>query len=174
VAIHHALTDAKVPYAIGGALALAYYAEPRSTVDVDVNIFITTDRWPDVREALAPLGVDVTVDDSALERDGQVRLWWGRNPVDLFFSYDPLHDEMEGATRRAPFGGVRVPILAPEHLVICKAMFDRYKDWGDIEAILIVTEPLDVDMIDAWLRRLVGDADPRVARMSDLVGRLLT
>ncbi len=173
VAIHHALTDAKVPYAIGGALALAYYAEPRSTVDVDVNIFIATDRWPDVREALAPLGVDVTVDDSALERDGQVRLWWGRNPVDLFFSYDSLHDEMEGATRRAPFGGVRVPILAPEHLVICKAMFDRYKDWGDIEAILIVTEPLDVDMIDAWLRRLVGDADPRVARMSDLVGRLL-
>jgi hypothetical protein len=174
LAIHRALTDAKVAYAIGGALALAYYAEPRSTVDVDVNIFIATDRWPDIRDALAPLGVDVTVDESALERDGQVRLWWGRNPVDLFFSYDPIHDEMEGRTRRVPFGGIRIPILAPEHLVICKAMFDRYKDWGDIEAILVVTEPLDVDLIEAWLRRLVGDADPRLARMSELVGRLMT
>jgi hypothetical protein len=173
VAIDRALTDAKIAHAIGGALALAYYAEPRSTVDVDVNVFIATDRWPAVRDVLAPLGIDVTVDESALGRDGQVRLWWGRNPVDLFFSYDPLHDEMEGATRRVPFGDTRVPILAPEHLVICKAVFDRYKDWGDIEAILVVTEPLDVDLIDTWLRRLLGDADPRVARMSDLVGRLL-
>jgi hypothetical protein len=174
VAIHHALTDAKVTYAIGGALAFAYYAEPRSTVDVDVNLFIATDRWPAVRDALAPLGIDVTVDESALERDGQVRLWWGNNPVDLFFSYDALHDEMEGATRRVPFGDIRLPILSPEHLVICKAMFDRYKDWGDIEAILIVTEPLDVDLIEAWLRRLVGDTDPRVARLRGLVDRILT
>ncbi|HWH21652.1 MAG TPA: hypothetical protein VN671_14040 [Solirubrobacterales bacterium] len=173
VAIHHALTEARVPHAVGGALALAYYAEPRSTVDVDVNIFIAVDRWPFVRDALAPLEIDVTADESALERDGQVRLWWGRNPVDLFFSYDSLHEEMEGATRRVPFGGIRIPILAPEHLVICKAIFDRYKDWGDIEAILVVTEPLDVDLIDSWLRRLVGDDDPRVSRMRDLVDRLL-
>jgi hypothetical protein len=174
VAIHHALTDAKVAYAIGGALALAYYAEPRSTIDVDVNIFVATDRWPDVRDALAPLGIDVTVDESALERDGQVRLWWGLNAVDLFFSYDPIHKEMEGATRRVPFGSTRIPILAPEHLVICKAVLDRYKDWGDIEAVVVVTEPLDVDLIEAWLRRLVGEADPRLARMTDLVGRLRT
>jgi hypothetical protein len=174
VAIHHALTDAKVAYAIGGALAFAYYAEPRSTVDVDVNVFIATDRWPSVRDALAPLGIDVTVDESALRRDGQVRLWWGRNPVDLFFSYDPIHDEMERATRRVPFRDTRIPILAPEHLVICKAMFDRYKDWGDIEAILIVTEPLDVDLIDTWLRGMVGDTDPRVVRLRGLVDRILT
>jgi hypothetical protein len=172
VAIHRALTEAKVAYAVGGALALAYYAEPRSTIDVDVNIFVATDRWPDVREALAPLGIDVTVDEAALERDGQVRLWWGQNPVDLFFSYDPIHEEMEGATRRVPFGDIKLPILSPEHLVICKAMFDRYKDWGDIEAILLITEPLDVDLIEAWLRLLVGGTDPRLTKISDLVGRL--
>lgn len=174
VAIHRALAAAKVTHAIGGALALAYYAEPRSTVDVDVNVFVATDRWPSVRDVLAPLGIDVAVDESALERDGQVRLWWGDNPVDLFFSYDPLHEEMERATRRVPFSGVRLPILAPEHLVICKAVFDRYKDWGDIDAILIVTEPLDVDLIEAWLQRLVGDTDPRITRLRDLVDRRLT
>ena len=28
----------------GGALALAYYAEPRGTLDVDVNVFVPLDR----------------------------------------------------------------------------------------------------------------------------------
>jgi hypothetical protein len=172
IAIHRALATAKVPHAVGGALALAYYAEPRATVDVDVNVFVPTDRWPRVRDALAPLGVDVDVDEPALERDGQVRLWWDRNPVDLFFSYDPFHTEMEGAARRVPFAGTTIPILAPEHLTVCKAMFDRPKDWLDIEAILIATEPLDVDSIEDWLRRMVGDRDERLSKLNELLDRL--
>jgi hypothetical protein len=172
IAIHGALTDAKVSHAIGGALALAYYAEPRATVDVDVNVFVPTDRWPDVRDALAPLGVEVKIEEPALERDGQVRLWWGRNPVDLFFSYDPFHDEMERATRRVPFLGTKIPILAPEHLTICKAIFDRPKDWLDIEAILIVTEPLDLARIESWLERMVGGDDERLKKLKALLERL--
>jgi hypothetical protein len=171
VAVHRALAAAKVPHAIGGALALAYYAEPRATVDMDVNVFLTTDRWADVRRALDPLGIDVGADEIALERDDQTRLWWGPNPVDLFFSYDPFHDEMQGASRRVPFGDARIPILAPEHLVICKAMFDRPKDWLDIEAILVVTEPLDVEKIERWLTRMVGSGDERLEKLGDLVDR---
>ncbi len=169
VAIDRALATAKVPHAIGGAIALAYYAEPRATVDVDVNVFVPTDRWPDVMAALGPLGVDVELDESALTRDGQVRLWWGRNPVDLFFSYDPLHDEMRGATRRVPFSEARIPILAPEHLAICKAVFNRPKDWLDIEAMLVVTEPLDIDAIESWLTRLVGPDDERLEKLDALL-----
>jgi hypothetical protein len=172
VAIDRALTAAKVPHAIGGALALAYYAEPRVTVDVDVNVFIPTDRWPEVRAALAPLGVDVALDESALARDGQVRLWWGRNPVDLFFSYDPFHDEMQGAIRRVPFADARIPILAPEHLAICKAIFDRPKDWLDIEAMLVVADPLDVATIESWLTRMVGPGDKRLAKLDEILDRL--
>jgi hypothetical protein len=172
VAIHRALTTAKIPHAIGGALALAYYAEPRATVDVDVNVFVPTDRWQEVHDALGPLGVDVDVDEVALERDEQVRLWWDRNPVDLFFSYDPFHSEMEEATRRVPFAGTTIPILAPEHLTVCKAMFDRPKDWLDIEAILVATEPLDVDSVEDWLRRMVGDQDERLGKLDELLDRL--
>lgn len=172
VAIDRALAAAKIPHAIGGALALAYYAEPRATVDVDVNVFVPTDRWPEVRAALAPLGVDVGLDEAALMRDGQVRLWWDRNPVDLFFSYDPFHDEMKGATRRVPFNGTRISILAPEHLTICKAIFDRPKDWLDIEAILVVAEPLDVGAIKSWLARMVGPDDKRLGKLGEILDRL--
>jgi hypothetical protein len=167
-AIHHALTTAKIPHAIGGALALAYYAEPRATIDVDINVFVHTDRWPEICEALAPLGVDVDVEVEDLNRDGQVRLWWDRNPVDLFFSYDPFHDAMRQGARKVPFNEGTISILSPEHLAICKAMFDRPKDWIDIEQILVATEPLDVGEIEDWLKRMVGDDNPRMKRLAEV------
>jgi hypothetical protein len=161
-----------VPHAIGGALALAYYAEPRATIDVDVNVFVPTGRWPDVCKALAPLGVAVEIDQRELERDGQVRLWWDRNPVDLFFSYDPFHDEMRRGVRRVPFNDGTIAILGPEHLAVCKAMFDRPKDWIDIEQMLVATSPLDVATIEEWLNRMVGPTNPRLARLKEIKERL--
>jgi hypothetical protein len=172
VAIHERLSAAKVPHAIGGALALAYYAEPRATADVDVNVFVATDRWPEVRNALGPLGVDVELDPAALERDGQVRLWWGRNAVDLFFSYDEFHQEMRRDARRVPFAETTIPILSPEHLAVCKAMFDRTKDWLDIEQILVASDPLDLTEIESWLERMTGPDDPRLAKLAEIKDRL--
>lgn len=170
--IHHALDGAKIPHAIGGALALAYYAEPRATIDVDINVFVPTERWPEICEALAPLGIDVEVEVEDLNRDGQVRLWWDRNPVDLFFSYDPFHDAMQRGARKVPFNQETIPILSPEHLTVCKAMFDRPKDWLDIEQILVATDPLDLAEIEDWLERMVGADNPRIAKLNEVKAEL--
>ncbi len=172
VAIHHRLEAARIPHAIGGALALAYYAEPRATVDVDVNVFVSTDRWPEIRVALKEIGIDTSADSAALERDGQVRLWWGRNAVDLFFSYDEFHEEMPKKSRKVPFGDTTLQILSPEHLTVCKAMFDRVKDWLDIEQILVAADPIDLAEIEAQLTRMVGPSDPRIAKLEEIKARL--
>jgi hypothetical protein len=172
LALNRALVAARIPHAIGGALALAYYAEPRATVDVDVNVFVAVDRWRVVHDALGPLGVDTSADEQALERDGQVRLRWDRNPVDLFFAYDPFHEEMRRATRRVPFAGETIPILAPEHLAVCKAMFDRPKDWIDIEQMVVATDPLDLPEVEAWLVAMVGEDNQRLARLREILTRL--
>lgn len=169
VVIHESLTDAKVPHALGGALALAYYADPRATIDIDINVFVPTERWREVVNALTEIGVsDSRLDPIALERDGQCRLWWGDNAVDLFFAYDPIHEEMRRQSRRVPFGGVTVSILSPEHLAVCKAIFDRRKDWIDIEQMLIAGDDLDLSEIEKWLVRMVGDSDQRVERLKAL------
>lgn len=169
IAVHEALREAKIPHALGGALALAYYATPRATTDIDLNLFVPAERWRDAIDALAPLGVATEdLDPAALERDGQCRLWWEDNAVDLFFAYDPLHDEMRKEARRVPFGGIMVPILAPEHLAVCKAMFDRRKDWLDIEQMRIATDDLDLDRVEGWLARMAGDEDPRLRRLVEL------
>jgi hypothetical protein len=169
VAIDKRLSNARIPHAFGGALALAYYAEPRATIDIDLNVFVSAHRWAEISEALAPLGVKADdIDRAALERDEQCRLWWGRTPLDLFFSYDPIHDEMRKEARKVPFGDATLPILGPEHLTVCKAMFDRPKDWLDIEQILVGTEDLGTAEIEAWLERMVGTDDPRTRHFKEL------
>lgn len=173
IAVHEALRSERIPHAIGGALALAYYAEPRATIDIDLNLFLPATHWREVVGVLAQLGIQTDdLDSSALERDGQCRLWWGDNAVDLFFAYDAIHEEMQKEARRVPFGGITLPILSPEHLTVCKAMFDRRKDWLDIEKMLISTDDLDLQSVEAWLKRMVGEQDPRLERLEELKGAL--
>ncbi len=172
IALDAALERARIPRTIGGAIALAYYGEPRMTVDIDVNVFVGAERWPEVAAALAPLGVDVAIDAAAPSRDGQVRLAWDDRFVDVFFSRDLLHEAMPAAARRVPFAGTTIPIIAPEHLVVRKATLDRAKDWLDVEAILVATEPLDVAEIETLLERLVGTRDPRLAALHTLLANL--
>jgi hypothetical protein len=168
VAIHHHLDRAKIAHAFGGALALAYYAEPRTTVDIDINVFVAPTAYAAVEDALAPLGVD-GIDSTLVERDGQFRSWWGRTPIDLFFAYDEIHRAMRRDARLVPFGEDRLPVLAPEHLLVCKVIFDRPKDWLDIEQMLVCVGDLDLTEIRMWLERIVGLDDPRMERLDALI-----
>lgn len=167
-ALHDALRG--VPHAFGGALALAYYAEPRATVDIDLNVFVPADRFDGVATPLRALGV--TIDDTAaalVDRDGQVRVWWDDTPVDLFFAYDAFHDAAARARRTVPFADGEIPILAPEHLVVCKVVFNRAKDWVDIDAMRALGQVLDTAEVLRWVGRIAGDDDPRYERIAALL-----
>jgi len=153
LAVHQALKRVHIPHAIGGAIALGHYAQPRPIRDIDVNVFVPPERGPEVEAALA-----------GLDDDGP--------PVHLFFDEDALHEVMPATLRRVPFAGATIPIVSPEHLVIRKATLDRPKDWPDIEAILAAETPLDLDEVRSWIERLAGRDDPRLARLDELVLRL--
>lgn len=169
LAIHHALAGAAVPHAFGGAIALAYYTlEPRGTRDLDVNVFIDQQYC---RQALDAFPREVAVTDAQIEqilRDGQARLWWDDTPVDVFFDNLPLHRQAARHARTEPFAGTRIPILGPIELVVFKAMFDRTKDWADIEAVVAAGE-LDVPATRALLVELVGADDRRLTRFDESV-----
>jgi hypothetical protein len=47
---------------------------------------------------------------------------------------------------------------------VCKAIFNRPKDWLDIEQMLVCVDELDMDEIRGWLDRIVGADDPRRER----------
>jgi hypothetical protein len=165
VAIHRAL--ARVDHAFGGALALAYYAEPRATHDIDLNVFVPASRARGVTEALGPLGVAPTRETLAhLERDGQGRVWVGRTPLDLFFAYDPFHEAARRGARTVPFADTEIPVLSATHLAVCKAVFDRPKDWVDIDAMLDQDTAIDAAEALRWVGRIAGDTDRRYDRLA--------
>jgi hypothetical protein len=173
MAIDDGMDAANIAHAFGGAIALGFYAIPRTTIDVDVNVFISPDAWQRVADALAPLGVTTDTDALALERDGWIRWWWGRNPIDVFFAYDPFHDAIRRGTRNLPLADHPLPVMSPEHLLVCKVVFDRNKDWPDIEAMLVSTAGIDVAEVRRWLDHLVGPDDQRRRHFDEVAAAIL-
>ncbi len=165
LAIHGALAEKGLPHAFGGALALAFHVEePRGTRDIDVNVFVDCSQAVDVLTAL-PTGVQWTDDDVAqLQRDGQRRVFWDDTPVDLFLDYHAFHREAAAHVVRVELEGVTIDVLGATELLVFKALFDRTKDWADIEEI-VATGAADVHRAIGWLVDLLGPDDPRIERL---------
>jgi hypothetical protein len=171
VAIHRALARRRLPHAFGGAIALAYWtSDPRGTSDIDVNIFVPSG---DAARALAALPEEIAQPEGLAEliaREGQTRLWWEETPVDVFFDYHPMHAAAAEHKAVVPFAGTKIPILGATELAVFKAMFDRTRDWADIEA-MIAAGTLDLRAVKAGLRKLVPKGDERFARLDEAVRR---
>ncbi len=168
-AIHDSLTEASIPHAFGGAIALAYCTEePRGTRDLDVNIFVDAARAGETLACL-PDGVRVTPEEiSKVERDGQARLDWDGTPVDVFLNNVPLHRAAAAAVVWVPLAGREIPVLDCVSLAIFKAFFDRTKDWADLEAIAQAT-PEDIDAAATTIAELIGPDDPAARRLESLI-----
>ena len=170
VALHRALDAGRIPHAFGGALALAWCTQrARGTIDIDVNLFVPPERAGDVLAAL-PDGVTWDDDDlAAIQRDGQVRLWWDTTPVDVFFNTTAYHEGAATRCRTEPFLGDELPFLGCRDLAVFKAFFDRTKDWADLEE-MAEAGTLDVEVVVGVLARLLGPDDDRIRRLLALAG----
>ena len=169
-AVHEMLASLRVAHQFGGAVALAWYRSPRATTDVDLNVTVAPRDAEPILGALEHLGVTVSEADRALiGRDGQARLDWDGSYLDVFFATMELHREMAEGAREVDFGPVRLPILSPEHLVVCKAVFDRPKDWVDIEEMVAWGTRIDADAVLGWIGALLGKDSEQHARLAALL-----
>ena len=171
VSLHEMLYSAGVTHQFGGAIALAWYRNPRATTDIDVNLTLPPAAAEPVLGLLGGLGVSVTPEDrAAIARDGQARLDWRGSYLDVFFATLDLHLEMAERARVVRFGPVEIPILAPEDLIICKAIFDRPKDWLDIEEILRWGTEVDAAVTLSWVGEILGPEAEQYTRLAGLLG----
>ena len=136
------------------------------TRDIDVNLFVGAD---DVRAVFAALPDGVAFSDADVDEvvaHDQVRLWWDATPIDVFFAAEQFHFDVATRCRLVPFEGRMIRVLAAEDLAVFKALFDRTKDWADIES-MVESNAIDLDIAADRLGTLLGD-DPRVDRLRGL------
>jgi hypothetical protein len=173
--VHRRLDRAGIAHAIGGALALAYHvAQARATSDIDLNVSADPQQ---PQAVFARLPADVPWSDhdvAAVRRDGQVRLRWPLPdggppiPLDLFFPQHALHDALTARAELVPMLDTTVPILSATDLLVFKALFDRRKDWADIEELLRFGKA-DVEKARSWLVKIAGAGDRRLATLAEVV-----
>jgi hypothetical protein len=169
LAVHAALDTARLPHAFGGAIAYGYCAhEPRGTRDIDVNVFVSPARAHAVLRAMPP---QVAVDKDhvrRLRRDGQVRVEWELTPIDIFLDVHDFHREVAGGIRWLPFAGETIPVLGCDALVVFKTMFNRTRDWADIEA-MVEAGTFDEAAVQSTLVGLLGADDAAVLRLAQVI-----
>ena len=170
-AVADALERHGLPYAIGGAIALGFYAVPRATVDVDVNIFVPpADQLPQALRALADAGFvpdeEVTRLQARANAEAQFRGSIGGMRVDVFVPAIPYYAQLASRRRQVALLGRSLWILSPEDLVVLKLMFFRRKDLADVEAVLRdQRHSLDRLFVRRQLIELVGEEDERLAAL---------
>ena len=162
-----ALESARVPYAIGGAIAYGFWGVPRGTRDLDVNVFVSAERADFGIDVLVAAGLEIDrarAMRSALER-GDARGRYQDLPVDLFFISIPLHESAALRTVEVTLLDTPIRVLSAEDLVVFKLLFFRGKDVVDVERLVATQgDRLDRDYVRSWLIACVGEDDERVRR----------
>lgn len=164
----------RIPYAIGGALALGVWGAPRATKDVDLSVFVGRDELGRVLDSLERAGVLVPRDQAAKDvvRIGLAKGRLGRIVVDVFMSDHPQYVQMGQRVRTIKDStGWEARFISPEDLCLHKLVFGRPKDLTDLENLLAVRGELDLDYVRGWLVQMVPPGDRRLAVLDDLERR---
>jgi len=162
----HALDDASIPYAIGGAIAYGLWGDPRGTHDVDINLFVNGSELDAAFDALESAGVTLDrVGARRADAEGDVIMGWCEGVrIDLFTPSIPF--SWEAMTTRVRFAGPLgdAAYLSAEATAVFKLLFFRPKDLVDLEKLVAVQGPdLDVMYVRRWMTDMMGEDDERVA-----------
>jgi hypothetical protein len=173
-AIADSLETAGIPYAIGGAMAYSLWAQPRTTHDVDVNLFVDATGLEPALQALHVAGV---VFDDAAARAGHADggFFVGRLApwrVDVFTPSIPFSWEAGKTRVRASLLGSEAWHLSAEAIAIFKLLFFRSKDMVDLERLVATQQRrMDLAYVRRWIVDMMGEDDPRTVMWDDLVAR---
>ncbi len=162
-------------YALGGAISLGYWSEPRGTVDVDLTLFLPPEKPSQCIRCLQDIGCDL---DSAaalesLREHGFCRATYQGVRVDVFLPITPFYETARKKRQMVRLGNQTISIWDAACLAVFKMMFFRRKDVADVEQMLRT----QLAMLDhAWVRQqlveILGQRDPRVTQWDELVAEM--
>ena len=161
-----------------GAQAVIAYGVPRLSADVDVTLQLVPDDPEHFVRDMEAAGFAVRVDDPDFVRRTRVLPFVHlatAMPLDVVLAGSGLEDEFLDRARETDVGGVTVPLIHIEDLVIAKVLAGRPKDLDDARGLWRLRERvLDAGRIRRTLRLLeeaLGQSDLLPCFESILAGR---
>jgi hypothetical protein len=159
-------------YALGGAVALACWAEPRGTVDVDVSLYLPIGELGETITALHNIGADFSAVKAreSLESHGFCQVEFMGRRLDVFLPIAAIYEWARPRRQRKQIGPGHALVWDAETLCVFKMMFFRRKDLADVEAMLRTQgAALDHAWVENALRDMYGERDPRINQWRELV-----
>jgi len=158
-------------YALGGAIALGYWAAPRGTVDVDLTLFLPPEKPSECLWTLQDIDCQFATSQAlaSLQEHGYCQVVFHGVRVDVFLPTIPFYETARKRRCDVTLGDQRIKIWDAESLSVFKMMFFRRKDVADIEQILRAGgEGLNRAWVREQLVEIYGPRDPRIAQWDEL------
>jgi len=152
-----------------GAQAVLVWGRPRLTGDVDVTIFLDPEQPDAFVAAMTKAGFDLRVTD-VHDFVARTRVFPFTHAasglaLDVVLGGPGLEEEFLRTARPVDVGGVTVPVIGPEELIVTKVLAGRAKDLDDVRGILAAQgETLDLPRV----RGLIGALEAAIDQ-SDLL-----
>ena len=151
-ALYGVLESLQVEYFAYGGVVVAVWGVPRETIDVDAVVCVADDGIGDLLSALERNGFTCPEEArSTFPIDGWLRADFRRRHADLTLGRTPFDESALTRRRRVEIFGTKVWVASPEDLILYKLIAHRYKDLGDVEAILVRRRgQLDLAYLRKW------------------------
>ncbi len=144
-----------------GAQAAVFYGSSRATFDIDITVAVKS--VDDLVDRLADFEVSAEAMDLARVARALPSVHKSTGiSVDFVIAGPGLEAEFLSRCKLVDLGGVSVPIISPEDLIVSKILAGRAHDIQDARAIVEGVETLDTDRIRNLLRMLdeaLGQSD---------------
>ena len=159
------LDDASIPYMLTGSLAVAFYATPRATQDIDLVVEVPTDKLAALVERISDSGLYVSLGAAreAFLREGQFNAidpetGW---KVDFIIRKSRAFSVSEFSRRRPESAlGLELPLVSREDLILAKLEWAKKSgselQLRDVGALFRHGEP---DLDHAYLERWIEDLE---------------
>ena len=156
------LESAGIPYMVTGSVAMAVYAQPRMTRDLDLVIECHAG---DVERLVQLLDTDCYVDAEAVRRAVESRSMFNAIhrrwiiKADFIIRKDEPYRKLEfERRRRLAIDGVGVWVASPEDLILSKLSWAKDSESSqqvkDVSTLLASGLTLDLEYLDTWAHTL--------------------
>jgi hypothetical protein len=163
-----------VDYAVGDAIALGFWSEPRGTLDVDVTLLLPESEYRSAVDILQQAGCDVARRKAleSIEENGLCRVSLHGVTVDVFLPTLSFFDQAHDRRVRVTIDGKPLFVWTAEVVAVLKMMFFRGQDLVDVEKMMrFQGSGFDRNWVRERLVEIFGLRDPRIPAWDELVAR---